>query len=167
MGFSPKNHHDQLGTIQLGSAGHLFGCAQQLKDAATRWLQPGGVRRRGADTQVSQSSTRTTLILPLLSLHPRIELLQVLISTHRGLKSNTSGNSGSGLYPVYNPPIPGLLWWRHPWWILGVWIGISTATLWCQWELDIGGKSILSRPRLAPAWCTPLFWAQIDLSLIG
>ena len=45
-------------------------------------------------------------------------------------------------------------------------IGIFTATLWCQWKLEKGG-SITFRLWLGPDWCTPSFWAQIGLGLIG
>lgn len=41
MGFYPEDHRRWFCIIQLGSAGWPFTLAQQLKDTATRWLQPG------------------------------------------------------------------------------------------------------------------------------
>lgn len=40
MGLSPEDHHCPVQTIRLRSAGCPFTFAQ-LKDTATRWLQPG------------------------------------------------------------------------------------------------------------------------------
>lgn len=40
-GFSLEDHRYRYRSIQLGSAGRPFMLAQQLKDAATRWLQMG------------------------------------------------------------------------------------------------------------------------------
>ncbi|XP_051236284.1 uncharacterized protein LOC127352152 [Dicentrarchus labrax] len=42
MGFSPEDHRRRFRSATLGSSDRPFVFAQQLKDAATRWLQPGG-----------------------------------------------------------------------------------------------------------------------------
>ncbi|XP_035523495.1 uncharacterized protein LOC118332359 [Morone saxatilis] len=42
MGFSPEDHRRRFRSAALGPSDRPFVYAQQLKDAATRWLQPGG-----------------------------------------------------------------------------------------------------------------------------
>ncbi|XP_051241575.1 uncharacterized protein LOC127355117 [Dicentrarchus labrax] len=42
MGFSPEDHRRRFRSATLGPSACPFVYAQQLKDAATRWLQPGG-----------------------------------------------------------------------------------------------------------------------------
>ncbi|KAM9751628.1 uncharacterized protein ACNS7B_008424 [Menidia menidia] len=41
LGFSPEDQRRRFREAQLGPDGRPFGFAQQLRDAATRWLQPG------------------------------------------------------------------------------------------------------------------------------
>ena len=47
LGFSPEDHSHRFRTIRLGAAGRPFTFTQQLRDTATRWLQPGEAASKG------------------------------------------------------------------------------------------------------------------------
>ncbi|KAM9360126.1 uncharacterized protein ABDE67_000748 [Symphorus nematophorus] len=110
MGFTPEDHRRRFRLAKLGPADRPFVFAQQLRDAATRWLQPGESAGEGRMLEqivleqfVEGLPTGTS---EWVRCHRPVDLAAAIVLAEDYLAVHSSGPASEGRPPPSTRPTP-------------------------------------------------------------